>query len=86
MGGFENTQENFGNFCREVGEVLCRSWAITHEKFYKPTSGRSLCLQSIWAEGLVPSTKRVSGVGTSYKLLKNRTVKMCQNLCLTISV
>jgi hypothetical protein len=31
--GFENTQENFFNFCREVGKVLCRTLAITHEKF-----------------------------------------------------
>jgi hypothetical protein len=29
--GFENTQENFFNFCSEVGKVLCRSRAITHE-------------------------------------------------------
>ncbi|MBQ5681495.1 MAG: hypothetical protein IIV20_08490 [Bacteroidaceae bacterium] len=34
-----NTQENFGNFCREVGQLLCRTLAITHEKFGKPTSG-----------------------------------------------
>ena len=39
-GGLENTQENFANFCCEVGQLLCRSLAITHEKFYKPTSGR----------------------------------------------
>ena len=38
--GFENTQENFFNFCREVGKVLCRSWAFSHEKFGGPTNGR----------------------------------------------
>ena len=32
-GGLENTQENFANFCCEVGQLLCRSLAITHEMF-----------------------------------------------------
>ena len=38
-GGLKYTPENFANFCSEVGQLLCRSLAITHEKFYKSTSG-----------------------------------------------
>ena len=53
MGGLENTQENFADFCCEVGQLLCRSLAITHEKFYKPTSGRFTPLQSTWQNGRV---------------------------------
>ena len=63
--------QKFGNYSREV--LQADEWQI-------------LRLQSTWQNGLLPSTKRTSGVGTSYKLLKNRTVNMRQNLCLPISV
>ena len=43
----ENTRENFADFCCEVEQLLCRSWAITHEKFCNPTSGRFLRLLCI---------------------------------------
>lgn len=31
--GLKNTPENFVDFCCEVTRLLCRSLAITHEKF-----------------------------------------------------
>ena len=31
--------EKLPDFCRENAQLLCRTWAITHEKFRSPTSG-----------------------------------------------
>ena len=61
--GLKNTQENFVEFCCEVGQLLCRSLSITHEKFYKPTSDRFLPLQSTWQNGRVRLGKWTAGCG-----------------------
>ncbi|MBQ5621512.1 MAG: hypothetical protein IIU92_02700, partial [Bacteroidaceae bacterium] len=61
--GLKNTRENFADFCCEVGQLLCRSLAITHEKFYKPTSGRFLPQQSTWQNGRVRLGKWTAGCG-----------------------
>ena len=65
-----NTPENFGNFCCEVGQLLCRSLSITHEKFYKSTSGRFSRLQSTWQNGRV--VLRICFNGRFYFYLKDR--------------
>ena len=45
--------EKLPDFCRENAQLLCRTWAITHEKFRSLTSGRFSPLQSTCQNGRV---------------------------------
>ena len=67
-----------GNFSAEVCQLLTRSFRSRRAADFAP----AVHLEN----GFVLSPDRTSRVGTSYKLLKNRTVNMRQNLCLPISV
>ena len=54
--------EKLPDFCRENAQLLCRTLAITHEKFRSPTSGRFSPLLSTCQNGRVLRGKRTRGV------------------------
>ena len=59
---FPPLPEKLPDFCRENAQLLCRTLAITHEKFRSPTGGRFLPLQSTCQNGRVFRGKRTRGV------------------------